>query len=227
VETATLIIPDIHHKVELAERILDKHPRLPAIFLGDYFDDFHDTPADMETTCRWLQRKTAEKRHTFLLGNHCFAYISYELGVRWGYCSGWALAKQQVFHEYFRGDTFLKAGKWMVQCQGWLISHAGVTREIFPAGEIMDWARTAERALTEGVMHAAFLAGRERGGPAKYGGILWCDWNAFEPVKDVPQIVGHTPAADVRYKGNSVCLDTHLHHYGLLDNGELTILELN
>jgi hypothetical protein len=76
-------------------------------------------------------------------------------------------------------------------------------------------------------MHHAFMAGVERGGPARYGGILWCDWNAFEPIKDLPQIVGHTPGREVRYKGNSICLDTHLHHYGLLENGELTVLELD
>jgi hypothetical protein len=227
VDQATLIIPDIHHKVELAERILAHHPGVPAIFMGDYFDDFHDSIADMETTCRWLQRKIREGRDTFLLGNHCFAYLSYELGVRWGYCSGWTIAKQQVFHQFFPGDALLKAGQWMVHCQGWLISHAGLTRKLRPSREIMDWVHDAESALTAGLMHHAFMAGVERGGPARYGGILWCDWNAFEPIQDLPQIVGHTPAREVRYKGNSICLDTHLHHYGLLENGELTVLGLD
>jgi hypothetical protein len=27
----------------------------PAIFLGDDFDDFDDTPAEMKTTCEWLK----------------------------------------------------------------------------------------------------------------------------------------------------------------------------
>ncbi|HEY4282871.1 MAG TPA: hypothetical protein VGM62_07375 [Chthoniobacterales bacterium] len=30
-----LIIPDIHHKVELVERIRTNHPGVPAIFLGE------------------------------------------------------------------------------------------------------------------------------------------------------------------------------------------------
>lgn len=226
-EQPTLIIPDIHHKIELAEGVRANHPGLPAIYLGDYFDDFYDTPADMATTCQWLQRRMAERRDTFLIGNHCFAYLAYELGVRWGACSGWTVAKQQVFHQYFPADTLLKACQWMVKCQGWLISHAGLTRPLRQPGEILDWVQDAERSLTAGVMHPAFLAGAERGGLARHGGILWCDWNTFEPIQGLRQIVGHTPGAQARYKGENVCLDTHLHHYGLLEDGELTVLDLN
>jgi hypothetical protein len=51
-----------------------------------------------------------------------------------------------------------------------------------------------------GVAHPAFVAGIERGGPAKSGGILWCDWQAFETIRDIRQIVGHTPGHEVRYK---------------------------
>jgi hypothetical protein len=233
-ESAVLIIPDIHHKVERVERIRAKHPHVPAIFLGDYFDDFFDTTADMEKTCQWLQCAIGNEADTFLLGNHCFAYITFEMGVRWGLCSGWDPAKQQVFHEYFPGNSLLNAGAWTAQRQGWLISHAGITKKLFQSfskrnvvQEIVDWVDTADLALRAGVMHPAFLAGAERGGGAKFGGILWADWNAFEVIRGIPQIVGHTPADEVRYKGTSVCLDTHLRHYGMLENGELTVLTLD
>ena len=228
---ACLIIPDIHHKVSLVDRIRDKHPDVPAIFLADYFDDFHDTTADMEVTCLWLKQAIERRHDTFLLGNHCFAYLSYELGVRWGYCGGWTAAKQQVFHRHLPGDTLLKSCAWVTVCQDWLISHAGITRKLYRAfskrntfDEITEWVNDAERALTVGVSHPAFLAGTDRGGPARAGGILWCDWETFEPIKGMRQIVGHTPAEQVRYKRGDVCLDTHLHHYGLLQNGHLTIL---
>ncbi len=74
---ARLIIPDIHHRVSLVDRIRENHPGVPAIFLGDYFDNFFDTTEDMEVTCRWLERATKSRQDTFLLGNHCFAYLSY------------------------------------------------------------------------------------------------------------------------------------------------------
>jgi hypothetical protein len=229
---AYLIIPDIHHKVGMVERIRANHPGMPAIFLGDYFDDFYDTPAHMEVTCRWLKQAIGRGQDTFLLGNHCFAYLSYELGVRWGYCSGWDVGKQQIFHRHFPGDTLLKSGAWTAHCQGWLISHAGLTRKLHrsfskrnTSEEILAWVNNAENALMGGVAHPAFVAGIERGGPAKSGGILWCDWQSFEPITGIRQIVGHTPGHEVRYKKGDVCLDTHLHHYGLLEDGELTIVE--
>jgi hypothetical protein len=226
---ARLIIPDIHHKVQLVERIRASHPGTPAIFLGDYFDD---TPAAMKTTCEWLKNAIENCADEFLLGNHCFAYVSYELGVRWGFCSGWEPAKQQIFHQYFPGDALLKSGSWISKRQGWLISHAGLTRKLYRSfskrntfEEILEWVNNAENALMGGIAHPAFVAGAERGGPAKSGGILWCDWQAFEPIRGIRQIVGHTPAHEVRYKQRDVCIDTHLHHYGLLEDGELTILE--
>lgn len=231
-DKARLIIPDIHHKVELVESIRARHSGRPAIFLGDYFDDFGDTPEIMKRTCEWLKNAVRNHDDVFLLGNHCFAYVSYELGIRWGFCAGWEPAKQQVFHRYFPGDALLKSTAWVCKCQGWLISHAGLTRGLHRSfskrntiEEILEWVENAENALTAGVAHPAFMAGVERGGFARFGGILWCDWSSFEPIKGIRQLVGHTPGREVRYKKDDVCLDTHLHHYGLLEHGELTIME--
>jgi hypothetical protein len=36
--------------------------------------------------------------------------------------------------------------------------------------------------------------------------------------------MGHTPGTEVRFRKNDVCLDTNLRHYGLLEDGKLTIL---
>jgi Calcineurin-like phosphoesterase len=99
---ATLIIPDIHHKVHLVQAIRKAHPKTPAIFLGDYFDDFYDNADAMRATCKWLKDALENADDTFLLGNHCFAYLSYELGVRWGFCSGWTAANSRFFTTIFQ-----------------------------------------------------------------------------------------------------------------------------
>jgi hypothetical protein len=104
---ARLIIPAVHHKLKLVERVRTNYPHMPAIFLGDYFDNFDDTVDDMKATCRWLKKTLENSDDEFSLGNHCFAYVSYELGLRWGFCTGWRADKQQVFHEYFPKDTLL------------------------------------------------------------------------------------------------------------------------
>lgn len=91
-------------------------------------------------------------------------------------------------------------------------------------------------------------AGPARYGYAPIGGITWLDWNMeFAPVKGLSQIVGHTPnirpmmtdgESDVEAieelsektkhvleakKCYNINLDTHLNHYAILDNKELTI----
>ena len=182
--------------------------------------------------CEWLRTAFEKADDEFLVGNHCFAYLSYELGVRWGFCSCWTAEKQHVFHEYFPGDLLLQRCRWFLWWQGWLISHAGLSSELYMSfskqklkDEVANLINDAENALTAGIAHPAFLAGRDRGGPQKVGGIPWCDWNRFSPVPGIRQITWHTPAGEVRYKKGDVCLDTHLRHYGLVENGELTVLE--
>ncbi len=117
--------------------------------------------------------------------------------------------------------------------QEWLISHAGVSNDLYrtfskrkTTDELFGWVNDAENALTAGLAHPAFLAGRDRGGPQAVGGILWCDWESFRPIPGIRQVVGHTPGSDVRFKKGSVCLDTHLRHYGLLEDGDLVVLPL-
>ncbi len=184
-------------------------------------------------TCEWLQRALDNEEDQFLLGNHCFAYVSYEIDVIWGYCGGWNRAKQQMFHLYFPGDKLLQLTGWMAECQDWLLSHAGLTNGLYrtfsrrqnPA-DIVEWLDMGERALREGVAHPAFVAGRDRGGQYNFGGVLWCDWERFAPIKGVRQIVGHTVGDSVRWKRENVCLDTSLRHYGLLDEGKLTVMEV-
>ncbi len=233
-ESSCLVIPDIHHKIECVQKIRALHPDLPAVFLGDYFDDFEDTPSDMEKTCEWLAEAIGNEKDSFLVGNHCFAYLSYELGVTWGYCSGWTRAKQQIFHHYFPHDSLLRQAKWFVKKQGWLLTHAGINNPLFKSfaarkteEDIEHWIEDAQNALLAGIAHPAFVAGHDRGGPYQHGGLLWCDWDSFRPIKGIRQILGHTPAKTVRRKHDSVCLDTHLRHYGILEQGALTVVHLD
>ena len=233
-ENPCLVIPDVHHKIEVVRTIRPFLPHLPSVFLGDYFDDFGDAPSDMERTCEWLTEEIQKEENSFLVGNHCFAYLSYELGVTWGHCAGWTRAKQQIFHRYFPHDSFLRRTKWLTKKQGWLLSHAGITNLLFKSfakrrteEEINSWIADAQNALLAGIAHPAFVAGRDRGGPYQNGGLLWCDWDSFRPIGSVRQILGHTPAGTVRRKQNSICLDTHLRHYGILERGTLNIMALN
>jgi len=39
----TLIVPDMHNRVDKVVRLITEIPHDRIVFLGDYFDDFHDT----------------------------------------------------------------------------------------------------------------------------------------------------------------------------------------
>lgn len=53
---STLIIADLHHYTENADRWLESQQFDRVIFLGDYFDDFGDNVNDARRTARWLLR---------------------------------------------------------------------------------------------------------------------------------------------------------------------------
>ena len=79
--TRTLIIPDVHNATERVEEVISEQgagcDRI--MLLGDYFDQFHDTPADAERVARWLMASTQDSRRIHLLGNHDLPYLAGEM----------------------------------------------------------------------------------------------------------------------------------------------------
>lgn len=55
----------VHGRLISRKQIRYNHPALPAILLDVYFDDFFDSTADMELTCRWLKRAIARDNDTW------------------------------------------------------------------------------------------------------------------------------------------------------------------
>lgn len=103
-----------------------------------------------------------------------------------------------------------------VERRGWLITHAGVHPELWPAGkEPAAGARRLNERMAQLAEEAGpddpdplLGAGPARGGFHEIGGPLWLDFNE-EFVDDLPfpQAVGHTRCAEVLRKGRSLCLD--------------------
>lgn len=114
-------------------------------------------------------------------------------------------------------------------------------------------AKDTIRNSKEGKNALLFSAGWDRGGLNKYGGINWVDWDNFSPINGVNQVVGHSirriPQILVQYKGGgyvkqdvtehyknknnkeklsiSYNLDTHLNHYGVIEDGVVDIFHLD
>lgn len=182
----TLVIPDLHGKVEVMEWALEQKD-YNVIFLGDYLDSFDRTRKEQLHILDTVLKEAEEDsgRITALMGNHEMSYLSIEMR-----CSG--------FSKKMWGKLRSRSGKMQEILQpftksgGFLISHAGVSQKLLEATE-----QSVHEYLGKGKFGDI---GRARGGWAPCGGLFWCDWWAeFEPVDNVPQIVGHSAARPVLY----------------------------
>ena len=207
----TLIIPDIHHKWALAEKIISGVPHDEVLFLGDYFDDFGDNPEMVQDTCDWLNASVAKPNRIHLFGNHdvhyAFAYRSFQ-------CSGYDQWKYFIIHDSVSRETWDKLKWFHVLDNTWLTTHAGLHKFNLPDDIkalsndrptfLKAIAEYLDMEIVKGFQHGAnnksfwvFNAGHSRGGMQRVGGITWCDFDReFYPIKGLNQIVGHTPQSN-------------------------------
>ncbi|MBS0657748.1 MAG: metallophosphoesterase [Verrucomicrobia bacterium] len=197
----TLIIGDLHHRTRTADAILASEPHDRVVFLGDYFDDFSDTPGDALATAAWVKQRLSEARCTLLWGNHDLPYAFDADDFPFLSCSGFQRNKLDAIKTVLGPDDWDRLQAY-AQVGPWLISHAGFHRDLLPREIVRNQSLLRERctqafhSLERREPDLVFAAGKERGGRATIGGITWCDWKRFEGIDGVHQIVGHTPSSD-------------------------------
>ena len=91
----TLIVPDIHNKIIEAESIIDHERPDNIVFLGDYFDDFNDSPIIAQQVAEWLKQSLKKPNRIHLIGNHDICYMTNGDQK----CSGWDGAKQMFINK--------------------------------------------------------------------------------------------------------------------------------
>lgn len=218
----TIVIGDIHQRIDSVKRILETEKNYDeVVFLGDWFDSFYDPPkvAGMEETAEYLRYLVMDhpdkSKFVFLVGNHDLSYIfnnrassttSIHKAIEF-YCSGFTTSKAKKFRKVFydeglKDDFFYKNFKIAHQTQEWTLSHAGLHERHIPVGknadilinEIIPHVWKNFRDFT--IPHHWILsgAGQCRGGDCLVGGALWLDWRfEFETSEHIGrQIVGHT-----------------------------------
>lgn len=227
----TLILPDVHHKHKVAQRIIDHAKCDHVIHLGDHQDDFGDTVGHAVNTAKWT-RDRLDAGDTILLGNHDLPYWFPHDKHNWG--CGWEPEKHAAIQRYIDAKSRKKFKLW-TECEGWVLSHAGFVKMYEDLREHHDIF--IEETLWAGTTHPLlYHVGARRGGfgsGAGGGGVLWCDWHDLHP-RPFKQIVGHTPYKEPQHKGKETFgndadldwnLDTHLHYYGIIEEGKLSIHE--
>ncbi len=225
----TLIIPDVHNHTQNADHWLQTQHYDGVVFLGDYFDDFNDTPGDAINTARWLRARMDSHDDIFLLGNHDASYLfpdSPELE-----CPGFTRQKSRVIHEILQS---LHWGRFQLAHfeQGWLMSHAGFHPEWMMKPTVKTILARCKMAMSlakSRVVDPILGAGKDRGGEQKIGGPLWMDWKSLIPILHINQLVGHTPDRAVREKhvaeSMNYCIDVqNAAVAAILCDGKLTLL---
>lgn len=253
----TIIIPDLHNRVNWIEQTLSSPILKPydmIVYLGDYFDNFYDTPRDAYNSATWLRQSLHKPNRVHLLGTHDLWYRFPNNPL--------AKASGNTYEKAYAINSVLTIDDWNLikpyhYEQNFLLTHAGVhqyliskyvleNKQIFNkhivdnvlqlnSQEIVDQiikpaTEEALKDVSNNSMNIWFDAGFARLGTQKVGGIIWLDWNIeFEPIPGLNQIVGHSerlvPEQKSIQDSKNYCLDTKSQYIGILENGEFTYLE--
>lgn len=239
-----LIIPDVHDKIDTAQRVIDKVPHDRRVFLGDFFDDWETGPRQAGATARWLRQWLHDPDTDVLWGNHDLSY-GHGNENNEHICSGFSKNKWRAIQANLSRDdwTKFKLHVWIPgpRSRPWLLTHAGFDSHFLPDGQDL---RTTVDARCEfalrslqspipyerGRGHTILGPGHDRGGHQHKGGVTWCDWFSFRPPPGADQLVGHTPGREPKVEDYpdciAVCLDTSMRHVGLMEDGLLSVLEV-
>jgi len=229
-----LVIGDVHNKTLIAENYISKWDER-VIFLGDFFDDFYDTPADAIKTAEWLKESLTHSNRIHLMGNHDFHYMMpIESNM---YCSGYTPEKHKAVKQILNNEDWNKIKYFHSENNCWF-SHAGITGNWFSHPIHGTTKDTIESVVAQGILDitnriydgagikAFYAADRYRGGRFEKGGLLWNDWRNSDFFPGITQIIGHTPRDYVkcakRKGGININVDTHLQQAIILNTEDST-----
>jgi len=210
-----LILPDVHNRFEVAEKIIKSVKPDKTIFLGDYFDDFGDDPQIIADVADWFHHSVNQKDRIHICGNHDLHYwFKDNDSMR---CSGYEQFKSITINDFVTKQDWEKLVFFYILDGKWLLSHAGlhpswIDSNKFQAGSIVESSLdklksfleassiNAKKEFYKGGMHWFAMPGFSRSRSPYYGGITWCDWTKeFHPIRGIHQIVGHTPDYTLRW----------------------------
>jgi hypothetical protein len=198
-ENKILVLPDVHTKFEKAQRIINKFKKTHKfVMVGDYFDQFGDTPEINQYTAHWL--KTTMNEHpdwVYLMGNHDVHYHPHFTSK----CSGYSSEKNKAINTELSIDDWNKL-KYFHFENGYWFSHAGITKYWFqhPMHETIN-VENLQSIIDKALIklksgddnNAIYAASFARGGSHIVGGITWADHREMDLIPNMKQIYGHTP----------------------------------
>ncbi len=213
-----LVIPDIHNRIEKAQKILDaEYDNVDeVILLGDYFDDFQDNGAIFLKTARWIGDKLWSDKIRAIPGNHDVSYMHHRLR-----CCGWTKQKQMLFDACVRDNTIVPS-KFLshVMKDGLLFTHAGLPVGLTLHSQVTHLDKVINDRASDYNAAALFTHKRD-GGSLNPAGILW-NRPQYNQINDsiAFQVFGHTPNHIAPYQNPAktwLCMDSHNKHYLIIE----------
>jgi hypothetical protein len=203
----TLIFTDIHNHWEWVEGVINREAPDQIVFAGDYFDGKNEEPSEISDVADWFHWSINQPNRIMCCGNHepQYRYPYPHLQV-----NTFTQTRKFIISEFVTADDWNKLKYYHVLDGTWLITHAGLHPHYLPVAAKESSDRKAMlQAITNDLdcsinqidsqfakqeIPSIFNVGYSRKGWAKYGHILWCDFNReFQPVKGLNQLFGHTP----------------------------------
>jgi len=119
----TVIISDLHNRVDWIESTLSILDFDKVVFLGDYFDDFDDTVADVKKVAKWLKQSLSKPNRIHLCGTH-------EIWYRFPnnpflQASGNSTEKSKAINDILTEKDWNKIRLYYCE-QNFLLTHAGL-----------------------------------------------------------------------------------------------------
>jgi len=244
-----LCIGDIHNRWVAAEAIASKYDDTHTIvFVGDYFDNFHDTAIDADQTARWLKESLSKPNRIHLMGNHDinYDYKNVRASGQIYHCSGYSPAKDDAINRILTNEDWDKIKIAHFE-NGFWFSHAGFHPFWFaspPYGMDNEIINIKLKKILNAIESREYsnelcAAGKCRGGINRVGGLLWRDhyqepytgsyWNDQSGIK---QVYGHTPmrkgidVEETRNKGLCIDIDCGLQQVlEILEDGRYNIID--
>ena len=218
-----LIIPDIHTKVDLAQRIIDKHINEvdQVVLLGDYVDEWNDNAAIMLHTLEYVGKWQQNDKIVLLCGNHEAAYMHPRMR-----CRGWDEAKQWAWDLSIQLKKFNPKGfatHWYAD--DLLLTHAGLAE----GRDLISQDQKLHNFIQNNIYYEELDYHKRDGGDNERGSIITSRPQYNTPSRKYKQIFGHTPQKNRSlhtYDDAGLafwweCIDTNLKSYVLVDTNNV------
>jgi len=183
-----IIVGDIHGDEGAMYYALNRFPDAQLLFLGDFLDSFEFTSEECVRALTLALNLIEEGRATGIIGNHELSYVK----PQWR-CSGHnPVTQAHVFPLVSRITRLLQPYIYNADHRV-LITHAGLSRPVWDENN-MTFENVDEKLFAGYRDHDSFFfqVGRKRGGWARWGGPVWCDWSEFTPIDGLRQVFGHS-----------------------------------